>query len=93
LGVQRIEIIPLEDGPGNDPKLLRSAVEILEHLAMKAAPVLVHCHAGRSRSVVVVAAYLMRTSGLDADAALAQVAAKKEIAITPGLERLLDAIS
>jgi protein-tyrosine phosphatase len=93
LGLQRIEIIPLEDGPGNDPRLLKSAIDILENLVANSGPVLVHCHAGRSRSVVVVAAYLMRTLGLDAEAALAQVASKKEIAITPGLERLLDAVS
>src|SRR5262249_39841026 len=61
LGVARIAIVPLDDGPGNDPRLFSQAVEILTAFAAESSPVLVHCHAGRSRAVVIVAAYLMRT--------------------------------
>jgi hypothetical protein len=32
----------------------------------------------------------MRTLGIDADEALARVAAKRPLAVTPGLEQLLD---
>ena len=50
---------------------------------------LVQCHAGRSRSVIVVAAHLMRTERLRPEEALERVAARREVAITPGIERLL----
>jgi protein-tyrosine phosphatase len=92
LGLKAIASVPLEDGPGNDPRLFRLAVDAVEGLTNRAKPVLVHCHAGRSRSVVVVAGYLMRTQGLDADAALAFVAAKREIAVSPMVEALLDSL-
>jgi len=93
LGVQHIGIVSLDDGPGNDPRLFEHAIEILTTLADEAPPVLVHCHAGRSRSVVVVAGYLRRARGIDAESALAEVAAKRQIAVTAGLERLLDSLS
>ena len=39
---------------------LESAVLLLEELAHSAAPVLVHCTAGQSRSTAVAALFLMR---------------------------------
>jgi protein-tyrosine phosphatase len=92
LGLQEVEAVPLEDGPGNDPRLFRQAVEALERLVCKSRPVLVQCHAGRSRSVVVVAGYLMRSLGIEASEALDRVAAKRPVAVTPGLERLLESL-
>jgi protein-tyrosine phosphatase len=90
LGLKEIVVVPLEDAPGNDIRLFRQAVDSLIRLVQEAPPVLVQCHAGRSRSVVVVSGYLMKLSGIDADAALAEVAARREIAVTAGLERLLE---
>jgi len=89
VGVKRLEVVPLEDAPGSDPRLFRRAVDALVSLAEDEGPVFVHCHAGRSRSVVVVAGYLMKAQGLRADEALTLVTAQREAAITPGLERLL----
>src|SRR5438874_4340254 len=59
------EVVPyrLVDGAGNDLRVFRLAVRDLRRLARSAAPVLVHCHAGRSRSAVIVAAYLMGVRG------------------------------
>jgi protein-tyrosine phosphatase len=85
-------VVPLEDAAGNDPRLFRRAVEALEDLARQAGPVLVQCHAGRSRSAVVVAGYLMRSQGLDAEQALARVAARREVAVNPALEQLLETL-
>jgi hypothetical protein len=93
LGLTAIEAVPLDDGPGNDPRLFERAVSALVSLCKDHAPVLVQCHAGRSRSAVVVAGYFMRTQGIEADEALALVAAKREINVTPGLEALLDRLS
>jgi hypothetical protein len=90
LGLREIEIVPLEDRPGNDPRLFRRAIDALARLVREAPPVLVQCHAGRSRSAVVVAGHLAHTLGIEAAEAIARVAAKREIAITPGLEQLLD---
>jgi protein-tyrosine phosphatase len=89
LGVQQIEVIPLIDGPGNDPRLFLRAIRALGELLREAPPVLVQCRAGRSRSVVVVAGYLMQSLGINADAALAQVTVKRESFVLPIMERLL----
>ena len=85
------EVVPyrLVDGAGNDLRVFRLAARDLRRLARAAAPVLVHCHAGRSRSAVVVAAYLMLAEGLEPEAALAAVAAKREVNVTPALVELL----
>lgn len=92
LGLREIEIVPLEDRPGNDPRLFRRAIDALARLVGEAPPVLVQCHAGRSRSVVVVAGHLVGALGIEAEEAIAQVSAKREIAITPGLEQLLETL-
>jgi protein-tyrosine phosphatase len=89
-GLRRIETVMLEDAPGNDPRLFRRAVQHLTDLVNETPPVLVQCHAGRSRSAVVVAGYLIKIGGMDSDEALSLVAAKREIAITAGVERLLE---
>ncbi len=79
----------LVDGPGNDPRVFLHALDALVRLVDSAPPVLVQCHAGRSRSVILVAAYLMRLHGHDEDEALAEVERKREVAITQGIEGLL----
>jgi len=89
-GLQRIECVMLEDAPGNDPRLYRRSIEHLAHLVNGAPPVLVQCHAGRSRSAVVVAGYLIKHCDMTADEALTLLAAKRQIAITAGVERLLE---
>jgi len=90
LGLQRIEVVPLQDGPGNEPRTFLRAIELLEELVVQASPVLVHCHAGRSRSVVVVAGYLMKSMRIDADEALKMVTVKRESYVIPEMARLLD---
>jgi protein-tyrosine phosphatase len=93
LGLKAIEVIPLEDGAGNDPRLFRRAVDTLTDLCQQGGPVLVQCHAGRSRSAVVVAGYLVKTLGIAPEEALARLAAKREVAVAPGLLHLLDCLS
>jgi len=90
LDLQEIEVFPLEDGHGNDARIFRQAVEALVRLVRDAPPVLVHCHAGRSRSAVVVAGYIMKARQLNPEEALAYVGAKRTIAVSAGLEKLLD---
>jgi protein-tyrosine phosphatase len=88
-GVQCIQVAHLVDGP-NEMIAYKNAVETLEELIGKCQRVVVHCRAGRSRSVAVVAAYLKKAKGLDAGEALELVRAKRESAIADELVRLVE---
>lgn len=90
--IKAYEKIPLVDAKGNDSRLFRRAVRALADLVEQAPPVLVHCHAGRSRSVVVVAGYLMITHRLDPDKALSEIARKRDSAVTTELRCLLETL-
>jgi protein-tyrosine phosphatase len=89
LGVQRVEVFPLQDGPGDDPGRFARAVDLLARLVEEGPPVFVHCRAGRSRSAAVVAAYLMRSQGLSAEEAVALVASRREIGLNPEMAALV----
>ncbi len=89
LGLSKVASYLLIDGPGNDLRVLQFALADLRKFAASHNPVLVQCHAGRSRSAMVVAAHLMETSGISASEAITQVAAKREINVTPALVALL----
>lgn len=89
LDLDALENYDLKDGPGNDPAIFQRAVLSVGRFAARHPKLLVQCHAGRSRSVVVVAAHLMLVHGWKAKQALAFVASKRESAVTAGLERLL----
>jgi dual specificity phosphatase 12 len=88
-GLSEVVSYRLIDGPGNDLRVFRLAIEDLKRLAASHSPVLVQCHAGRSRSAVVVAAHLMEAYGLNPDQAIALVASKREINVTSALVDLL----
>ena len=81
--------VELKDGPGNDFSVFQKAVGSLKELVEDFPQVLVHCHAGRSRSAVVVAAYLMQSLHLNPEEAEAMVKAKRDINIMPELRVLL----
>lgn len=63
LGVTEIVSVELMDGAGNDPRRFDRATASLGRLIRETPPVLVHCHAGRSRSVAVVAAHFVVSEG------------------------------
>lgn len=81
--------ISMVDGPGNDLASYRNVVQALIDMVDGSPPVLVHCHAGRSRSVTVVAGYLVKTRGWSAQAAYDFIATKRETAVQIGLSELL----
>ena|SRR6266702_7996489 len=91
-GLECVRVVPLDDGP-NEVGVFRDAVSTLQELVMRFNRVIVHCRAGRSRSIAVVAAYLMKVRHLEADEALAFVRAKRESAVAPELERLVEGFS
>ena len=90
LGVVEVVGYRLIDGEGNDGRIFRLVIDDLIRMVEAAPPVLVHCHAGRSRSAVVVAAYLMRVDHLEPAEAIARIASRRVIAITPELLALLE---
>jgi len=80
--------VPLIDGAGNNSTLLRKALDELGQAVADGMKVLVHCHAGRSRSVSVVARYLMESMGITAEDALALIQQKREIYLSQGIEEI-----
>ncbi len=86
-GIETVRV-PLVDRAGNNPALFRKALISLSQAVGKGRHVLVHCHAGRSRSVSIVAKYLMESRGICADEAIALIAKKREICLTEGIEEV-----
>jgi hypothetical protein len=62
MGLEALAAFSLEDGPGNDREIFERVVKAIGRLSRQHPKVLVQCHAGRSRSVIAVAAHLMRTN-------------------------------
>ncbi len=93
LGVNEIATFSLIDGEGNDLRVFERAVSTLERMVVDHGQVLIHCHAGRSRSVVIAAGYIMRTRGIEPEDALMYVETRRESAVAPDLKRLLHLIN
>lgn len=89
MGLKQIISFSLIDGRGNRPETFESAVRAVGRLSAGKPKLLVQCHAGRSRSVIVVAAHLMLTRQLSDSEALDFINERREIALTPGIETLL----
>ena len=71
--------IRLHDGPGNMPEDFHQAVMALESLMNDPAEVvLLHCHAGVSRSPTICATYLARKNKITFDEAVAMIRLKRE---------------
>jgi hypothetical protein len=81
--------LPLVDGAGNDIKLLDAAVDFIDDVISRRDTILVHCHAGRSRSVCVVARYFMIKHGLTSHQALNKIKSKRETYLSTGIEEIL----
>ncbi len=82
--------LPLIDGSGNDEFTIKDAVEFIDEIVSSNLKILVHCHAGRSRSVCIVARYLMIYTGLTRQQAINKIEEKREIYLSPGIEQILD---
>lgn len=91
LQLDALENHDLKDGPGNNPDIFKRAVESISRFSKRHPKLLVQCHAGRSRSVIAVAAHLMKTEKMSSEEALAFVSARREVALTAGIEQLLRA--
>ena len=89
-GLERIEVVELIDGAGNSREKFLRAVRLLRELSAKHAPVLVHCHAGQSRSAAVVCKFFMSVDGDDLSTAMRRITTKRRVAIVAGLQEALD---
>lgn len=77
--------IPVNDSASADLAVwFSTANEFIDSVQRDGGRVLVHCHAGRSRSVTICLAYLMRTYNWTLDAAYEHVRARRDI-IDPNL--------
>jgi protein-tyrosine phosphatase len=81
--------ITLLDGAGNNQRMIADAIDFIHDIVSNGERILVHCHAGRSRSVCMVARYFMIKQRLTSHQALALISAKREIYLSPGIEELL----
>ena len=81
--------LPLVDGPGNDSRRVHEALAFVHDAVSNGKRILVHCHAGRSRSVCIVVRYLMTYMGRPRQQAIAMVQAKHDIYLSPGIEEIL----
>jgi len=90
LGVERVEVVQLVDGAGNPPAKFLRAVQLVREFVAKHAPVLVHCHAGQSRSAAVVCKYFMAVEGDSLADAMRKITSKRRVAIIAGLQEALD---
>jgi protein-tyrosine phosphatase len=75
--VDAMTCFDFHDGSGNDPWQFDRAVRIVGQYALEHPKLLVHCHAGKSRSVMVVASHLVRQNGWDLSQALDFIHAKR----------------
>ncbi len=89
IGIDTCDTFDLIDGPGNEAYRFQQAVKRLVELVEDHTVFLVHCHAGRSRSPLVVAGFLIVTKNSQPDVAIAKIGEKREINISSGLEDLL----
>src|SRR5262245_957647 len=55
--------VPIVDGPGNPPWILRAAIEMVAGLVRDEVPTLVGCGAGLSRSLCIAGAAVARVRG------------------------------
>ena len=90
LGVERIEVVQLIDGTGNSPERFLRAVRLAKELSARHGPVLVHCHAGQSRSAAVVCKYFIQEDGNTLSQAMQRITSKRRVAIMAGLQEALD---
>lgn len=84
-----VEAVNLWDGPGNDPAVFDRALGALWRFSNEHPNVLVHCHMGRSRSVMLGAAYLVLAEGMEAEDAIEFIAHRREVRLSGGIVDML----
>jgi len=65
--------IPLVDGSGNRPEIIRAAVDLTASLIDSRVPTLIACGAGMSRSPIIIAAALAKVTGRSLEQGLDEI--------------------
>jgi atypical dual specificity phosphatase len=81
--------VPMEDHAPPAVSALEEAVREISDAQAAGDALLVHCLAGRGRTMTVIAAYEMKTKGLDVNQAIAYVRRLRGDAIEKGQEKAL----
>ena len=76
---------PLIDGSGNQPAILRAAMEATARFLASGTPTLVACGAGMSRSPAIVAAAMAATEGIELTDALESLTTGHPHDVSPSL--------
>jgi protein-tyrosine phosphatase len=87
--IKKIYAVELIDGPGNSIQSFEMLTRELIEMVKLYPPVLIHCHAGRSRSVATAAAYLVVQEKFEPAAAVEYVCTRRSSYLAPELERLV----
>ena len=87
--IEEHEVFNFIDGSGNSMQLFTRVIDILADFVDNYSPVIVHCHAGRSRSASVVIGYYIKYHDMQVEEAIDFVGQKRQINIADGLLRLL----
>jgi atypical dual specificity phosphatase len=82
--------LPLVDGAGNNRRVFNRAVFFIDEAVSAGKKILVHCHAGRSRSVCILARYFMMKKGMTKNMAIETIARKRAICLSQGIEEILE---
>jgi protein-tyrosine phosphatase len=77
--------LPLVDGAGNPPWLLRAAVKLAAGLLRNRTPTLIYCSVGLSRTPAVAAAALALARGRDPLQCLNSLVPDRPHDVSPGL--------
>ena len=84
--------IPLTDGPGNPPELVRLAIMTVAQLLREQLSVLVCCGSGVSRAPAVAAAALARHTGKPLSVCLQEVTRHRHADVHAGLYEHLEGV-
>ena len=77
--------LPIVDGTGNAPQLLKLAIDTTAHLIASRTPTFVFCSAGLSRSPAIVAAAIATAEHSSLDDTLKSIGAMMPHDVLPGL--------
>ncbi|MBF0235349.1 MAG: dual specificity protein phosphatase family protein [Desulfamplus sp.] len=82
--------IPLRDANGNRKQDAQLAIEFISGVVASGDRILVHCQAGRSRSVCIVAAYFVVHNNMSVNEALSFIQSKRDIYLSDGILEIFE---
>lgn len=90
--IDHIHYVPLLDcGEGNSTEKIKYILQIMSDYKSQGKKMLVHCFAGRSRSIIIVAMHFIQ-QGLfvEPEDALSFIRKRREFHLSPGIDALFE---